>query len=217
MVVVKFQMFMQRAVSHMKLLQFPLYVTAHDFDFIACFDPRPESAKPRIRKQSVEELTRDLITKLSDDHPHTRFRAAIRLQTIGPAAIGAVAALLERLSDSEMSIRQAAVAALAKIDPESDLVVSALVARLNVDQPLWDKRNIVQALGECPTKKAIEALAMALFDEHTEVRRAAAISLKILGIRAKEAAPALRKLLETELNRDIRTQATTALEMMRQE
>ena len=40
MVVVKFQRFMERAVLHMKELQFPLYVTAHDFDFIARFGPK---------------------------------------------------------------------------------------------------------------------------------------------------------------------------------
>jgi hypothetical protein len=38
MVVVKFQKFMQRASLQMKRLQFPLYVSAHDFDFIASFD-----------------------------------------------------------------------------------------------------------------------------------------------------------------------------------
>lgn len=35
MVVIKFQRFMQRASAYMKQLSFPLYVTAHDFDFIA--------------------------------------------------------------------------------------------------------------------------------------------------------------------------------------
>ena len=76
MVVVKFQMFMQRAASHMeKMLRFPLYVTAHDFDFFASFDPRPESDRPPIRKMSVEELTSDLIAKLKDEDPEVRFLA----------------------------------------------------------------------------------------------------------------------------------------------
>jgi hypothetical protein len=39
MVVVKFQQFMQRAASQMKSLRFPLYVTGHDFDFIATVGP----------------------------------------------------------------------------------------------------------------------------------------------------------------------------------
>lgn len=39
MVVVKFQRFMQQAAGHMKQLRFPLYVTAHDFDFIAAVRP----------------------------------------------------------------------------------------------------------------------------------------------------------------------------------
>ena len=44
-VVVKFQRFIQQAAAHMKMLRFPLYATGHDFDFIASFDPRPESAR----------------------------------------------------------------------------------------------------------------------------------------------------------------------------
>ncbi len=39
MVVVKFQQFMLRAGAQMKQLHFPLYITAHDFDFIATARP----------------------------------------------------------------------------------------------------------------------------------------------------------------------------------
>lgn len=39
MVVVKFQRFVRQAAHHMKQLRFPLYVTAHDFDFIAAMRP----------------------------------------------------------------------------------------------------------------------------------------------------------------------------------
>ena len=40
LVVVKFQRLMEAAVRPMKELRFPLYVTAHDFDFIARFEPK---------------------------------------------------------------------------------------------------------------------------------------------------------------------------------
>jgi hypothetical protein len=40
LVVIKFQRFIKRTASEMKLLRFPLLVTAHDFDFIAEFTPR---------------------------------------------------------------------------------------------------------------------------------------------------------------------------------
>lgn len=40
MVLVKFQKFMQRAARLMKELEFPLYVTAHEFTFIAEFRPK---------------------------------------------------------------------------------------------------------------------------------------------------------------------------------
>lgn len=39
LVVIKFQKFVKRAARQMKLLRFPLLVTAHDFDFIAEFGP----------------------------------------------------------------------------------------------------------------------------------------------------------------------------------
>ena len=39
LVVTRFQRFMENAVRKMKLLRFPLYVTAHDFDFIATIRP----------------------------------------------------------------------------------------------------------------------------------------------------------------------------------
>jgi hypothetical protein len=42
-VVVKFQVFMKKAATHMRELRFPLLVTAHDFDFITEFRPRAVS------------------------------------------------------------------------------------------------------------------------------------------------------------------------------
>jgi hypothetical protein len=48
MVVVKFQRFMQRAASLMNDLRFPLYVTAHDFDFIAAMPPNTTAAQQRL-------------------------------------------------------------------------------------------------------------------------------------------------------------------------
>jgi hypothetical protein len=42
LVVIKFQQFMKKAATQMKLLHFPFLVTAHDFDFIAEFGPKVE-------------------------------------------------------------------------------------------------------------------------------------------------------------------------------
>jgi HEAT repeat protein len=216
MVVVKFQRFMQRAASHMKALHFPLYVTAHDFDFIAVFDPRPESSRIPVCKTSVEELITDLIVKLDGEDPHTRFRAVTNLYGIGPRAKRALASLIERLNDPHLPTRQFAATALAKIDPASDLVVSALVANLKEDQPSNVRQEIVRALGSSRTKKATEALANALFDDDPLVRRYSVISLKVLGRDAKDAAPALQKLMETETDEEIRSQATVAIDRMRE-
>ena len=200
----------------MKALQFPLYVTAHDFDFISEFDPRPESSRTPVRKIPVEEFISDLIVKLHDEEPEKRFRAVTKLFGLGPAAKQAVGSLIERLDDPHLPTRQFAATALSKIDPMSDMVVSALVARLKEDQPSYVRQEIVRALGSSPTKKAIEALASALLDHDPLVRRYSVISLKLLGRKAKDAASALQKLMETETDEAIRLQATVALEQMRE-
>jgi HEAT repeat protein len=214
MVVVKFQRFMQRAASHMKLLRFPLYVTAHEFDFIASFDPRPESARTPVRRKSPRELTGEIISKLKDADPDVRFRAVGKLYSMGSAAKEAVASLIELLDDPHLPTRQIAATALGKIDPESGDVVSALVAKLKGDRQPYMKQAIVRALGNSPNKEAVRALASALSDEERDVRRYAAISLKLLGKQAKDAAPALRKFLEVETDEEMRSQATVALKLM---
>jgi hypothetical protein len=214
MVVVKFQKFMQRAASEMKMLQFPLYVTAHDFSFIASFDPRPASSRAPIRKMSVEERISDLVKKLNDEDPDIRFRAVTKLSSIGPAAKGAVELLIERLDDLYPWTRQAAANALGKIDPASELVVSALVAKLEQDPTPHLRREIIRALGYSPTKRSTDALANALSAEDPVLRRYAVISLKLLGRNAKDAAPALQKMLEAETDELIRVQASVALKRM---
>ena len=83
MVVVKFQKFMRDASSHMKLLRFPLYVTAHDFDFITSFDPRAASERTPVRKMLADEMTDELIEKLRDADSNVRFRAVSKLYSLG--------------------------------------------------------------------------------------------------------------------------------------
>jgi hypothetical protein len=39
LVVIKFQRFMEQAAARMRRLEFPLYATAHDWEFIAAFQP----------------------------------------------------------------------------------------------------------------------------------------------------------------------------------
>jgi len=46
LVVIRFQQFIRKAVSEMKLLHFPLLAMAHDFDFIAEF--RPKATDPSV-------------------------------------------------------------------------------------------------------------------------------------------------------------------------
>ncbi len=216
LVVIKFQAFMQRTVAHMKTLQFPLYVTAHDYDFIASFDLRPASARMPIAKASAEEAINDLITRLNHGDSRVRIRAMMKLYSVGPAAKGAIPSLLMLLDDADPLTRQSAASALGKIDPMSDLVVSALVARLAHDQQPLVRHEIARTLGNSPTRKATRALANALESADRNLRYQALISLKLLGRHAKEAAPALQQLMETETDDLFQAQATAALKGMRE-
>jgi HEAT repeat protein len=152
---------------------------------------------------------------MNDPDPDVRFRAVLKLYSLGPAAREAVEPLIHLLDDPHLPTRGFAANVLGRIDPQSSSVVSALVARLNADQPASVKEQIVQTLGNSRTKEAIEALARALADADPRLRRYAAIALKLLGKHAEDAAPALQKLLETETDKDIRSQVTVALELMR--
>ncbi|HEX4124263.1 MAG TPA: HEAT repeat domain-containing protein [Tepidisphaeraceae bacterium] len=216
LVVVKFQRLIQRAVPHMKLLQFPLYVTAHEYDFIACLDPRPESARTPIRKKSAEQVLNDAIGKLEDDDPNVRFRAVTKLYSLGPAAKASVPSLIARLDDPAPANRSLSASVLAKVEPGSKRVAAALVAQCEREQHQSVQIEIVRALSEYPGGETAKILAGALTSRDSSMRRWAVIALKLLGSGAKEAAPALEKLLETESDQDIKGQATIALKKMRQ-
>ena len=214
MVVIQFQQFMITVASKMKLLQFPLYVTAHDFDFIASFDPRPSLMRPPLRKFTSEEQVSELIGRLNGANKRTRLLAVLKLGSLGSGATIAVPELIRYLDGHNVAMCQGAARALAEIDPESEVAVSALVSALMKDIPTNSRQALASALGNCPTRRSVEALSNSVFDKDPQVQYTSVIALKVLGPIAKTAEPVLRKLLQSPIAAETRLQAETALKLM---
>jgi hypothetical protein len=215
MVVIKFQRFMQQAVRHMELLKFPLYVTAHDFDFIASFDPRPEAERRPTRRPTADERVEEAMRELKDSDSGVRFDGVRKLYSSGPAGKRAVGMLIERLKDDDTALCQFAATALAQIDPSNDAVVAALVERLQNSRDELVRREVVRALGYSRTKTSADALEKVLFDDDLKVRQYAVISIKLHGPVAAHIEQALRKLMETDPDQSIQIQGEAALRAMR--
>ncbi len=155
-----------------------------------------------------------LIESLSDRDDDCRFWAVTALSSIGPAAKDATSQLIEHLQDSAFGIRQAVADALSLINPTAQEVVPALVKTLESDENQYVREEIVRALGRIGTKEAVAALIRSLTDHNSDVRLYAAIGLKMLGPKAKEARKALQTLMKNESDTSIRNQAEAALKSM---
>ena len=162
----------------------------------------------------AKDAASTLIDALRDKDDDCRFWAIIALSSIGPAAKDATPRLIEHLHDRAFGIRQAAAAALSVINPAAREVVPALVRVLASDKNNYVREEIVRALGKIGTKGAVAALIGALTDDSRDVRWYAAIGLKMLGARAKEAKKALQTLMANESDELIRSQAEVALRRM---
>jgi HEAT repeat protein len=163
----------------------------------------------------AKEAVPALIQSLDDKDDDCRFWAVTALSSIGPAATDAIPRLIEHLQDSAFGIRQAVADALSRIAPTAPKVVPALVTTLASDDNHYVREEIVRALGHIGTPAAVAALIGTLSDKSTDLRRYAAIGLKMLGAKAKEAKKALQTLMATETDEDIRNQAEVALRRMK--
>jgi HEAT repeat protein len=162
----------------------------------------------------AKEAVPALIQSLEDKDDDGRSWAVTALSSIGPAATDAVPRLIEHLQDSAFGIRQAVADALCRIAPTAPEVVPALVTALASDENRYVREEIVRALGHIGTPAAVAALIGTLIDHSRDVRWYAAIGLKMLGAKAKEAKDALRTLMATETDEGIQSQVEAALRRM---
>lgn len=156
-----------------------------------------------------------LTSALSSEDAKLRFWALQALVAIGSAARPAVPKIKKLLRDEAFGIRQAAAGALATLATDIDATTAALMRVLRNDDNHFVRQSAVHALRQIGSSRAVPALIDALQDHEPGVRFDAAIALKVLGQKAKEAIPALQRFVQIERNEAIRDQAETALKRMR--
>jgi HEAT repeat protein len=161
-------------------------------------------------KAAVPSLTEALHT----DDADFRFWVVTALSSIGKEAQDAVPRLLELLQDPVFGIRQAVADALMQINPEANGVVPALVETLDTDENEFVREEVIRALGQVATPQSLRALVNSLGDRNPDVRRWAAIGLKMLGAKAKPVIQDVRKALATDLDDIMRDDLEIALQRM---
>jgi len=115
-----------------------------------------------VQEDEVEPIVAALTEALGDEAENVRVVSANALSSYGPAAVGAVPALIERLDDDSPAVRSRAVVALAAIG--TDPVFSALVTALQ-DPDRTVRGYAAMELGKLGDTQAVPALVATLDGE----------------------------------------------------
>ncbi len=158
-----------------------------------------------------------LIESLKDENEDCRFWAVTALSSIGAEALDAIPPLIGLLRDSVFGVRAAVAGALVRIAPTAESVLHALVEMLETDENEYVREEVIRALGKIGTAGAVSALVNALNDRNLDVRRYAAIGLKMLGSKAKQAIPEIKRIMTTDLSDGVRGDLEIALNRMESE
>ncbi|HVK16173.1 MAG TPA: HEAT repeat domain-containing protein [Fimbriiglobus sp.] len=165
----------------------------------------------------------DLLEEMKKKEKPLRWRAAIALGRIGPAAKDAVPALVAALKEDEESmVRSAAASSLGQLGATAKDVVPEVVKALRDESSIVRfgavaglggfaeaARSSPELLGVVVTE-GVPALTAALRDEDRGMRLQVVVALGLLGPAAKESLPALIEALRDE-DRRVRLQASYAL------
>jgi HEAT repeat protein len=132
------------------------------------------------------------------DNKDLRWSVLKAIGHCGPAAKEAVPVLTTLLKDEDHEIRYEAAVVLGKIGPKASAAVPAMAALLidkdDAYEYVWMTANALQKIG--PT--AVPALVEVLKSRHKSARCLTAWALGKIGPQAKEAAPALLRLLDSK-------------------
>ena len=129
------------------------------------------------RMGTTTDAVEALILQLSNDTPHARYIATLRLGDLERAATNAVPALTRVVGD--LGASAGASLALGKMGVLNDEITRALVEALSHDSK-WDRAQAATALGRLNATAAIPDLDKLLSDPDGDVRSAAEQALKEL-------------------------------------
>jgi hypothetical protein len=154
---------------------------------------------------------RELTAQLKDADWSVRYRAAQKLEDMGPAAAAAVPDLIKALQDEQRWVRDASAVALGAIGPDATKAVPALLAALR-DPTRVVRTSAAAALVRIgpADDETVPALVRLLMDPDAAVRLAAARALR-MGKPAREAVPALAEAAR-DADGEVRQAALEALE-----
>lgn len=138
---------------------------------------------------------------LKDPHAGTRIAVAGALRNLGEDAQPAFPALLTAAKNPKETalVRVAALHVLSRHAQENAQTLPLLLDLVkNTDNPLALREAAIEGLGRSGRDDAdlIGALSAALADKNVELRKAAAISLGSMGVKAKAAWPAVKPRLD---------------------
>jgi HEAT repeat protein len=152
-----------------------------------------------------------LIEALGDEFGAVRSNAAAAVGAIGANPEKAVPRLIEALGDPDAVTRRATAGALGRFGPRAASAVPALSKALK-DSSRDVRINCAWAPGEIQAKEVVPRLLEALGDKDDEVRQFVVRSLAALRPDAKQAVPALAKLVKDDSSPAVRY---TAVDMLR--
>ena len=181
-------------------------------------DPMRSVQLGRVGEPAVPHL----IDLLKDSDAFPRSNAVVSLMTVGPPAIKAVPLISDlALQEANLNTRRTCVLAVGAIEPDKLTDLFARVRKHNDEKvrsvayqavsSRFGKKGPVSSL---PATVAVPLLIEGVKDGSANVRLVVVQGLQNLGPDAKDAAPALTKLLEDPDMR-VRTQAQVALNVIK--
>jgi HEAT repeat protein len=159
--------------------------------------------------QYSKEVMPELIAALKDKEPQVRSSACHAFQQMGQNGKQAIPNLAETLKDSDANVRQNAFYALCNMAPES---LPAMVSHLKVADSSTRQTTLYYcAQHNYRMKDLVPGLIACLKDGNFNVRLQACNTLAQFGKDGADAVDALKELLQSENNAQVRTAAQTAL------
>jgi HEAT repeat protein len=147
-----------------------------------------------------------LLKVLKDESANVRAHAARALGMLGDKQSSVIDGLASLITDSDAQVRRSAIGAIARLDPGPDVAIPLMVKVLDDADPAV-KLPALQTLAEGGAS-VVPALVEAL--DHPQGRYWATLVLAEVGPPAKDAVPALTKLLADQ-DPEVRMQVAMAL------